>query len=237
MMIPAWLEYTIFWGFWILLILVVVLLGLLMVNEVAWLPKEAKILRKAKRKRKTVMIVGNDDGSLEFETEKQLLAEGIVETNTGKIFFLPRPWKKPEVEDVEEGVWDQVKKLVTKKFILKSVGVPVWLAYAGTTIAGNPKMLANLEYGPAQSQSQATKSFNVGGKPVTFLFPVDVRTLYAVRPFTWPQSLWKATKREIEVNTMLKLKKFHGGLKEYMPFMIIALLIIAIIVLGALLLG
>lgn len=203
-----WLEYLIFFGFWILLFACAGLgLGWLLWWK-TMTPKSVRQLRKALKKKLPPLFVGWDDGRLTIHCPTEILPEGALKTKD-LTFALPRPSPKdtPQIRDV-----------LNKRFFMD--GVPVWIGYAGKAVAANPKTLAILEYGDA---------FNP-----TF-FPVDARTLKTTMPNAWDQMLITALEVKADLSGMLKGKKYFGGLvKQWMPLMVILALIVAIIVLAML---
>jgi len=215
---PPWLEYLVFFGFWVLIFACPAILFGWMIWWFKLTPENVRNLRYALKKKLPPTIVGWDDGRMTIHAPTEILPEGAIKTGdiknakTGGLrFTLPRasPNDPPNVKEV-----------LQKRFFMD--GVPVLIGYAGKAVAANVETLAVLEYGDR---------FNP-----TF-FPVDARTLKNAMPHAWDQMLITALETKADLSGMLKGKKYFGNLvKQWMPLMVILALVIAIIVLAAILL-
>jgi len=211
---PPWLEYLVFFGFWILIFACPAIVFGWMIWWFKLTPKNVRSLRQALKKKLPPIFVGWDDGRMTIHAPTEILPEGAIKTGD-LTFTLPRasPTDTPKIKEV-----------LQKRFFMD--GCPVWIGYAGKAVAANVKTLAVLEHGD---------KFNPKHNP-TF-FPVDARTLKTTMPHAWDQMLITALETKADLSGMLKGKKYFGNfVKQWMPLMVILALVIAIIVLAAILL-
>lgn len=121
-------------------------------------PKVARQLEEAARKKLPILIVAHDTGRTAITTIQEYLGEGIVKTRQGLYKILPQfaPLTtgeekkgnpgKAEVEFFEKDYRD----FITKRSILTGIDVPVFFAYSGKLCALNPEALALYEAGQMQ---------------------------------------------------------------------------------------
>ena len=198
-------------------------------------PMNARRLRHALLHKIPWTIMGFATGNVEVNYVRKVLPEGVVKIKrVGEKELVPYCLPRPQAGEDGEKV-EAVNNLMQKRFTMD--GVPGFFGYPGKAVLTNLPALANLEYsgtgnpGKIEIAQSGTVSRNV-------FFPVDLRSLKTAMPKSWNKSQIKILELTAELEGMLQAKKMFGGrFKEFMPFMVMALLIIAIIVLGALLLG
>lgn len=237
-MLDPLLELYIFWmGIFAPIGMIVILLAWV----IWWLkltPKQVKRLRYALTKKLPHMDVEFDDGHCEILYATEIKPEGVIKSKIGKnselIFTLPRPIAEAE----KDGDSNALNELLTRKTTMD--GVPHFSGYSGKGILTNKKTLATLEHSPIEpltSNPSAKLEVDVEGNVANVFFPVSRKQLKAAFGKQWNQAQLRALEVAAEMDGMLQGKKYFGGaIKQWMPFFIIALLIIAIIVLAAILL-
>lgn len=237
-MLDPLLELYIFWmGIFAPIGIIVILLAWV----IWWLkltPKQVKRLRYCLTKKIPPLATAFDDGHCEILPATEVMPEGIIKSKIGKnpelIFALPRPYDNGK-ENTEP---NPLNVLLTRRFTMD--GVPFFVGYVGKAVLTNIKTLANLEHAGIETLGNpggSERKLEINGKEHSVFFPVDMRTLKTAISKSWNQAQIRALEVKAELSGMLRGKKYFGGaIKQWMPFFIIALLIIAIIVLAAILL-
>ena len=137
--------------FWILWGLVLPMLGVItpIFSLVFWffvVPKIARMFTGAKFKNVSIHAIADDSGYVELVTTNVELPESVVRTKRGwrvlpsLIFKSLKGRKKKNYEELVAA-----EKIATRKYILKGLGKPFWLGYAGMVTATNPATLAVLQ--------------------------------------------------------------------------------------------
>lgn len=141
--------------FFILWMLVLPILGIIspIIFAVFWLfivPKLAKMLTWARFQNVSIHGIADDSGYFELVKTDVELAEGVVRTKKGWR-FLPRPIWKPLSKRRKKKSYDPLEDaehIALRKYVLKGLGKPFWLGYAGLVPSTNPATLATLQQTP-----------------------------------------------------------------------------------------
>jgi len=200
-MMPLWLQYLFLFGFptfWAITLIV------WFIDHAFLTPKESKVLKKAKRKKKPIVPVAFDNGQIEFKVAKEIGDEGYVKTEDNWIGFLPRPVSSnPDTEA------DAINPYISRVFILKDAKIPFLCGYAGKAVLTNPQALAMLEY--AQEQEQKVRlPFGKKDFKVDIFWPVNFRAIKNAFAKSWNQAQVRASEVKSELTGMLKGKKYFG---------------------------
>jgi len=207
-------------------------------------PGLAKMLTWNRFKNVSLELNANDSGYAELLPTKEELPEGIVRTKKGWQ-FLPSPiYSNPAKTDEEK----QAEQIGLKKYILKGIGKPIRISYAGKITSMNIGTLAAMQQNNKQINlepyfksiqnivddlprhfkkelkqklkllKQATKA-----KPLTLIDPEEIKTAV---PKMYPPSLIDA----LAINREMKGMKRRG--KELTPLILGGAIIIGLVVLG-----
>ena len=150
------------------------LIGFVFVITAPWLlpliyfrfiPKAARKLFWAGRRKRPIAIIVHDTGRAAIVTLRELLGEGIVVTDQGKYKILPQyvaiegnpgeegePAEKPKYEK-------DYRDLLTKRALLTGLDLPMFFGYSGKVCLLNPEALALYEAAEMKIQT-------VEGKPM-----------------------------------------------------------------------
>lgn len=200
-------------------------------------PRDAKILARAKSKRRGIFDITRDDGMSHYELASKIYPNGIAKTDkkTWKWFPSPMP-ESGNLDSANKGLFERVKQVFTKRSILESCGVPLWRCYSAGFVAVSSAALMTLEYAPEKADADGKVSrklslpfkINVertkkiegnerlipvveGGldetTQVEILFPLDAKTAYDAVPQVWGQSQGRAMEIAIHDFEQAKLKK------------------------------
>lgn len=228
-MLPIWLEFLMFFGFWPLFFFC---LGLIVFMLWFWYrrtPFSARNLAKAIREKIPIILAQFDDGRCAFFYSKAFNPEGIIKTMLNKktelTFFLPRPFEvMPTGENSE--IPSETKQMKARGLISQPMhlhGAPLTVGYAGTGVGCNLKTLANVQYGPSNNPTSDEE------KKMAPFFPVDLRTIEFIFPLCWSQSQIKANEKTAELRGLARGEKYFGEkIKPWMPLLIILGLILGI---------
>lgn len=194
--IPIWI-YMCVYGFIALLFTTIGLVAGWVIWEKWVTPQESKIIRKAKRKKKPLVIHVGDEGFAKFEVLDEIGKEGYAQTTEKKdkepfIGFLPRT---PPEEKVKNKVATFINKLAEKKAYLPSAKVPIWFAYTGKSILTSLYPLAGLKI---------LEETNPGSTVVNLQ---EIKSLFD-KP--WDQTQIRALTIKAHTRGMLEQKKFMG---------------------------
>ena len=229
-MMPVWVSLMFLVGIPFALAIVIVA----WIIDHVWLtPKEAKIIKKAARKKKPLVIMGSDDGYADFEILENVGREGYASTSKkqkGKwIGFFARSIQdestdseamKEEEQKKEKKLGRLINKLSSRKLFLRNAKVPVWFSYSGKAILTSLYSLIGAE---------ATKEIAENINPVVINL-TDINRLF---PDPWDESQQIANETDAKIEALYEGKKFFGmeGLKYFvLPGMIIiAIMVLAII--------
>lgn len=220
--------------FWLQLMFLFGFPLLLAITNVAWIiyriffiPKEAKMIIKASRKKKPIACLGSDDGYADLEVLPHAGAGGSVSTSKKPeehwIGFLARSVEDEEEKTTNQKIGHLINKLASRKLFLRSAKVPIWFGYSGKAI------LTSLYALIAQDViSEIEKLGKLNPKVV-----VDLNQIKSLFPKPWDETQIRANEIDAKTEGMLEGKKFFGmeGLKYFvLPGMIIiAIIILAII--------
>lgn len=245
--------------FFVLWFLILPILGILtpIFTVIFWVfivPKVAKMLTWARFRSVSVHAIADDSGYVELVTTDVELPEGVVRTKRGWR-FLPRPiWKplkkrKKNPFTKREVALEGAEKLALKKYVLKGLGKPFFLGYAGMVAAMNPATVAALQQTtknpinltlhfnkiyefandmpkhfrrPLTKMLDELKSYSIA-KPLTL---IDPRAVKEILPEMTPPSLMEAIETYSEMVGMEEKGKQYGRL------IIGGALIIGLVVLG-----
>lgn len=203
------------------------------------MPKESKTLFWNRFFKRSIFAIATDDGFIKFERGK-VFPEGIVKTESGQVYMLPRPISHTKAQRLGNPKPNQVEPIALKRFILKNLSCPLWLTYEGKAIATNiPTLLGvqqekasiNLEtppelfmFGGPKIKEKPTKE----SKLIKVLLPVDPRIIKKWFTSMWNQSQVNAWARKSEEIGFKKAKK---QMKEIMiPLVLILIAGIAVMV-------
>jgi hypothetical protein len=192
-----------------------------LVFETLLTTEDAKTLREASNAKATAVLVAYDDGSHELQYVKQRFSEGAIKTNKGLIFALMRP-----NEDLSQKLYDEhgkevtvtsevkktIQKITSTKAFLRKSRIPLLVAYAGKAVAITIEALSSIQNPNPLSEVEVTQ----------------LKTLF---PELWDQSSIQGIELTSEWAGMKEGKKFFG--MENMKYMIIALIVIAAMGIGA----
>lgn len=187
-----------------------------------WLtPQEAKIIKKAKRKKKPVVIHVGDEGHAKFEILEILGPEGYASTSKDRkqkwLGFFPRipPSEEIEKKNTEAKIADFINKLATKKSFLKDAKIPIWFAYSGKAILTSLYNLAGVKILEEQG--------NPSGPVVVNL--QEIKALFA-KP--WDESQIRAQETDAYEEGSFTSKKFYGA--EGMKYFVLPLAMITLVI-------
>ncbi|RLG99276.1 hypothetical protein DRO19_02725 [Candidatus Bathyarchaeota archaeon] len=241
-MMPIWMEYLIFYGFFAFSIAFFILLILFILYRFKWLPKAAIELKRAKDKHRPIRIQFFDSGIARICTDKHF-TEDILESSTGDIGILPSKVKanperqcdkcgykvtdkeakfcpacgaelqKPKPVKPEE--IEKVNSVITAKYIEESTGVPIWLQYGSTAVLFNGGTLASLQHG----------------------YPLDASIIKNYISKAYPQSKIKQAMEKRTLLGMLKSKKIFGTTQKVTTSIALVLVLGIILVLLFALIG
>lgn len=215
-------------------------------------PGIAKMLTWSRFKNVSIHLVGDDSGYAEFVATKEELPEGIVRTKKGW-HFLPSPIYSNLGKS--KGL-KRAEQIGLKKYILKGLGKPIWLDYAGKITSMNIGTLAAMQQNKNQLDlkwyfDEMTKI--IADTPKVFrkelsnklkaleeatkaeaLTLINIAQIKSAVPKMYPSSLIDA----LAINREMKGMKRRG--KEMMPLILggaiiiglVAISIVAILVLG-----
>jgi len=228
-MMPLWLELVFLLGFPIALILTVVAW---VIDHVFLTPQEAKLIKKAARKKKPVVFLGSDDGYADLEmlafTGKGGYAATSKEPKKRWTGFFARSVDeeqseetKTEQKDKETRIAAFINKLASRKLFLRHAKIPIWFGYSGKAI------LTSL-YALIGDESLKDMKLN----PVVNL--TEIKSLFS-KP--WDTGQQRANEIDAKTEGLLEGKKFFGveGWKPLVvPVGIILALVICIIILSVL---
>jgi len=224
---PAWLSLMFLVGIPFALAIVIVA----WIIDHVWLtPKEAKILKKATRKKKPLIVAAFDNGQCGFKIAKEIGDEGYIKTEDKWVGFLPRPISEGNPGEDEKAA----NPLITRVFTLENAKIPFLVGYSGKAVLTNPQALAIIEH--AEQTEQPIKiplSIKKGGKKlsVNIFWPINLTAIKKVFPKSWNQAQVRALEKQSELTGIKKGEKYYGreGLKY---FVLPGMIIIAIIVLS-----
>jgi len=155
------------------------LVGLVFMLTAPWLipliwlrliPKPARTLTWASRKKQPPAIIVHDSGRAAVTLIKERRGEGVVVTDRGKYKLLPRyiglgteteteqegkkKGKNPNGEDKKvTRVLKNFRDWVTKRAILTGLNMPIYFGYSGSLCLLNPEALALYEAGEMKVQT------------------------------------------------------------------------------------
>jgi len=210
------------WMIWFLVLPVValVLLGLIPVVWFFIIPKIARKLTWARFGDTNIAGIADSAGYFDLEVSRKSLGEGVLDVGKKIFRFLPRPLfksakKQPSTKE------SQAERVILRKYILKGLGKPIWLGWAGKVPVANPEAVAALqgehtaihnpstniekikqyvdEKIPAKFQKGLHKLLNEIGeniKPVIPVFNLDLDVLKEVLPKMNTTSQMKALANE-----------------------------------------
>jgi len=247
---PMEILYTL----WFIILPVIGILALIF-GPIFWffiVPGLAKMLTWNRFKNVTFHLIGDHTGYAELVPTKEQLPESITRTKKGW-HFNPSPiYANPSKSETDE----QTEQIGLKKYILKGIGKPIWLNFAGKITSMNFGALATLQQNkkevnlepyfdglkeiiadtPKHFKKPLTTKLNalqkvVKSKPLTYL---DLGGIKTALPQMYPPSLIDA----LATNREMKGMKRRG--KELIPLIlgatiilsVVAIIIVAILVLG-----
>lgn len=179
--------------FFILWMLVLPILGIVspILFVVFWVfivPKIAKMLTWARFQKVSIHAIADDSGYVELVKTDVELAEGVVRTKKGWR-FLPRPIWKPLSKKTKKKGYDPLEdaeNIALRKYVLRGLGKPFWLGYAGLVPSMNPATLAILQ----QNQSNPNNPHSHFNKIDSYIkslpsqFSIDNRTMHIRKDLT-----------------------------------------------------
>ena len=253
-MIPVWLEYTIFYGFWALLLALGGSIVLHLINEFHWLPPEAKALRKAKRKRLVPQVRFYDEGYADIVASEPI-GEGVLVNPDGTFGVLASPVEKAELpseEDLGRIIIAQFKELhgrspneeELKKIrkerkkqteeVMEQIETMNAIATKKYILKGTGTPLL-LQYAPLGISMSAGAVAITQHQQVRDKFHLDVSTV--VRFFTdlWDNARLKLIALHYEAVGVKKERQRHNQLGQFLPVVIILALVLGIVAIIALL--
>lgn len=221
----VWLQLFFLIGFPVMFF---VTLALWVIDHVWLTPDESKIIKKAKRKKRPLVIHVGDEGYAKFEILETLGPEGYTSTSKKSkqkwLGFFPRVPQSIEIEDgkKEAKIAAFINKLATKKAFLKDAKIPVWFAYTGKAVLTSLYNLAGIkimEERPTGNPSEAVV--------------VDLQEIKALFNAPWDESQIRAQETDAYEEGSFTSKKFYG--MEGMKYFVLPLtLIMGVIIVFAL---
>ena len=214
-MMPVWMEYLIYYGFFAYAIGFFILLILFILYRFKWLPKAAIELKRAKDKHRPIRIQFFDSGIARICIDKHF-TEDVLESSNGDIGILPSKIKAnterkcsncgekiteekakycpacgaelSEPEPVDPKEIEKINTVLTAKYIEESTGCPIWLQYGSKAVLFNGGTLASLQHG----------------------YPLDASIIKNYISKAYPQSKIKQAMEKRQLLGMLKSKKIMG---------------------------
>lgn len=207
-------------------------------------PGIAKMLTWSRFKNVSLHLVGDDSGYAELVPTQEELPEGIVRTKKGW-HFLPSPVYSNPTKS--EGL-QKAEKLGLKKYILKGLGKPIWIDYAGKITSMNIGTLAAMQQNeeqlslkwyfdemtkiiadtPKHFRKELNKKLKVleEATKAKALTLIDIDEIKQAVPKMYPPSLIDA----LAINREMKGMKRKG--KEMIPLILGGAIIIGLVVIG-----
>lgn len=196
-----------------------------------WLtPDESKIIKKAKRKKRPLVIHVGDEGYAKFEILETLGPEGYASTSKKSkqkwMGFFPRTPRSTEIEaeKKEAKIASFINKLASKKAFLKDAKIPVWFAYTGKAVLTSLYNLAGIKIMEERPKGNPSKAV-----------VVDLQEIKALFDEPWDESQIRAQETDAYEEGSFTSKKFYGmdSMKMFvLPGMIImGILVLAIVLL------
>jgi hypothetical protein len=228
------LELFLFFDGFIYPFIIAIIILLFYLFEFHWMPREARELRTAKRKKRIVNIRATDEGYVDIVAAEKFTS--TVLQNPDKSFSVlpasatvppfdftgdPSKLTADELEKLlknarakqrrETEAIDKINELVTKPFTLQGTGTPVWMSYTPKAVAVNPSTVAAM------------------GNPGLFkLDPTRLKTFFRRM---WNNSRLIGVAMKSEQIGVLKEKKRHDRFSQLLPIIIILALVFGVVAL------
>jgi len=225
---PIWLQLLFLLGFPIMFF---VTLAAWIIDYIWLTPKEAKIVKKAARKKLPLVVLGGDDGYADLDVLQKRGKAGYGSTSkkpkdawTGFYARSVEEEREPtnEEKEKEKAIVRLINKLSSRKLFLRHAKVPVWFGYSGKAILTSLYSLIGLDL-----LKETTEKI---GNPKAVIDLTEIRSLFD-KP--WDESQIRGYGADSKDDGIFETKKFSGveGMKYFvLPGMIIiAIIILAII--------
>lgn len=181
-----------------------------------WLtPKESKMLRKASRKKRALIVLASDDGNYDFNYLDRLGDEGRAKTNSKWAGFLPRSQREQQIsltaeipdkateqekKEIAQGVEDAkqlaefISTLNIRKGFLRHARVPIWFGYSGKAILTSLFGLVGLE----MTENLIADPEKTKALPKDHFWSVDIQQIKSLFSLSWNQAQIRAHEIDFE---------------------------------------
>jgi len=219
--------YLSIYGFPVLFVAVIAIISAWVIWEFRITPLEARRIRTASRKKRTLFELAGDDGYVDFHFAHRSGSEGSVETKKrGKTKeywagFLPQQRKYVIDEEKVIVASDKDRKktiaiahflnrLASRKLFLRHARIPVWIGYRGKAVLTSIISLAGLEI-LVELQSLFPEEFAT----------IDIVALKTLFPNSWNESQVTAHATDSERIGALETKKLLGRESWLWPIVLV----------------
>jgi len=121
-------------------------------------PKISKRLMWARFKNANIIAMADDSGYVDLMVTTKNLPEGLHHVEKRGWFYQCRAMQTEKPKDENTKLIEQI---VTRKYILKDLGKPIWFCYAGKATLFNPQSLALLEGDSQEKVASSTKKVKI----------------------------------------------------------------------------